>query len=278
MKAEKFIDPIGEIGDEFLEESETTAPAKVHSWVKWVAVAACLAIAALIAVPAFMSLRAEAEDVPDTSLPAEAIITDDARAGIKYVLTMSGNELVGEDELGSITIGLPIADYGLYLDNSGAYYLASDNGTQIYPVYVNGVLEYLVGPYPPNEAWGWFEPYLTTSDFETEALHEEVSPQHQELFDRLAAGGAGSLALIEAADGTYLFDGAAFVRVFEKGNGVDESYYAQFDENGTYIDWPYPAVESPQEMTPADLEGASLPSELIAQIRLTDTSITEPLV
>ena len=277
MKAEKFIDPIGEIGDEFLEESEVTVPAKVYPWVKWAAVAACLALAALIAIPAIMNSRASAENTHDTSLPAAATITDEAREGIKSVLTNPSYGLVSEDGLASVTVGLPIAEYALYLDDNGGYYLRSSEFAQVYPVYVNGALAYLVGC-GPTGTWGYYEPYLMTKDYETEPLHEEVYPWHEELYARLAAGNAGSLALVYAADGTYLFDGTSFVHAYEQGNGVDWSYYEQFDENGSYIDWPAPSVEPPQKMNPANLGSVELPSELLAQIRLTDTAVTEPLI
>ena len=277
MKAEKFIDPIGDIGDEYLEESEVRATAKVYPWVKWVAAAACVLVAVLISVPAILSSKAGAENTPDTSLRAAATITDEAREGIKSVLTTPNYELASEDELAGVTLGLPIAEYGLYLDDNGGYYLSSSEFAQVYPVYVNGALAYLVGC-GPTGIWGYYEPYLATSDYENEPLHEECYPWHQELYERLAAGNAGSLALVYAADGTYLYDGTTFVRVHEQGNGVDQSYFEQFDGNGTYIDWPEPSVEPPQKMSPAALEGANLPAELLAQIRLTDTSVTEPLI
>ena len=136
---------------------------------------------------------------------------------------------------------------------------------------------YLVGC-GSTGAWGYYEPYLATKDYEKEPLQEEVFPWHQELYDKLAAGNAGSVALVYAADGTYLYDGSTFKRVSDTGIGINADYDAQFDENGNYIDWPIHAVEPPQKLNPAALEGANLPYEVIAEIRLTDTSVTEQLI
>ena len=285
MKAEKFLDPIGGISDAYLEESEIAAPAKHYGWVKWVAVAACLALAALIAVPAILNSKAQAESIPDTSAPAEALITDEAKEGIKFVLTQPYYERVSEDELASVTLGLPIAEYSLYLDDNGAYYLSSHVYAQIYPVYVDGTFKYLVGPYPPDGAWGWCEPYSVThisfdgdQAYFDEPLHYEVRDQYQTLYDRLAAGNAGAMTLVYAADGTYVYDGSNFERVCDIGIYLDPWYDTLFDENGNYIDWPDHSVEPPHKVTLANLEGADLPAELVAQIRLTDTAITEPLI
>ena len=285
MKADMLLDPLGEIDDEFLNDDEVTVPAKRFGWVKWAAVAACLAVAALIAIPAIMNSQAQAENAPDESAPAEATITDEAKNGIESVLTQPYYERVSEDELASVTLGLPIAEYSLYLDNNGAPYLSSNVYAQIYPVYIDGTFKYLIGPYPPDGAWGWCEPYSVThisfdggQVYFDEPLHYEVRDQYQVLYDRLTAGNAGTMALVYAADGTYIYDGLAFERVCDNGISLDPWYDTLFDENGNYIDWPDHSVEPPQKLNPADLEGADLSDELIAEIRLTDTSVTEPLI
>ena len=54
MKSDKLQDAVGLVRDDFIEDAEYTAErkAKVYPWVKWVAAAACVLIAVLIAVPA----------------------------------------------------------------------------------------------------------------------------------------------------------------------------------------------------------------------------------
>ena len=68
-----------------------------------------------------------------------------------------------------------------------------------------------------------------------------------------------------------------FERVYEKDNGNGANYDSQFAPNGNFIAWPEPSVEAPQKLGPAALDRATLPDELIAELRLTDTSVTKPL-
>ena len=281
MKSKMLLTSLSEVRDEFVEDSEVevaAASVKRFGWVKWAAVAACLVLAALIAIPAIMNSQAQAEDIPDESAPAEAFITEEARNIITQVLTSPYYDRVSEDELDRVTLGLPIAVYDLYLDDDGAYYLASHVCAQIYPIYVDGALKYLC------DGFGQCEPYSVSHvSFEggepyiDEPLHYEVSDTHQELYDRLSAGNAGSLALLYATDGTYLYDGSTFERVCDIGNSLPFGYDTMFDENGNYIEWTDPSMEPPKKTNPAALEGAELPDALIAEIRLTDTSVTEPL-
>ena len=67
MKSDKLQDAVGLVRDDFIEDAEYTAErqAKIYPWVKWVAVAACLAVAALVAVYAIMNSKAEAENTPE---------------------------------------------------------------------------------------------------------------------------------------------------------------------------------------------------------------------
>ena len=51
MTAEGLLKVIGDIRDEYVWEAEVTVKVKKIAWVKWVAVAACLVVAACIAVP-----------------------------------------------------------------------------------------------------------------------------------------------------------------------------------------------------------------------------------
>ena len=66
MKSDKLQDAVGLVRDDFVNDAEFTAEKKVtfHPWVKWVAVAACLAVAALIAVPALNGKAPEVEAEP----------------------------------------------------------------------------------------------------------------------------------------------------------------------------------------------------------------------
>lgn len=65
MKADMILDPLGEIDDEFLDDDEATTPVRHYGWVKWVAVAACLAVVAAIAIPILNNSTPKADDQPD---------------------------------------------------------------------------------------------------------------------------------------------------------------------------------------------------------------------
>ena len=110
MKADMLLDPFGDIDDEFLEDDEAKAPAKRYGWIKWAAVAACVLIAVLIAVPALWDKAPEVEPEPVESTPIEEPI----------------NEPVDEPQNSSSSI------YGA----SGVYgtdaYTIDDDGTIVY--------------------------------------------------------------------------------------------------------------------------------------------------
>ena len=63
MKSDKLQDAVGLVRDDFIEDAEFTAErkAKVYPWVKWAAVAACVLIAVLIAVPALQGKAPEVD-------------------------------------------------------------------------------------------------------------------------------------------------------------------------------------------------------------------------
>ena len=85
------------------------------------------------------------------------------------------------------------------------------------------------------------------------------------LFGRLKNGTAGTVAVILAKDGVYLFDGSSFELVSEEGM-VDMGGVVDED------------VEAQDIWHPASISDAILPDELASEIRLTDTSITEHIL
>lgn len=73
MKSDKLQDAVGLVRDDFVKDAEyrVERQAKVYPWVKWVAAAACLAVAALIAVPALSGKAPEVEPEPTEPTPIE---------------------------------------------------------------------------------------------------------------------------------------------------------------------------------------------------------------
>ena len=94
---------------------------------------------------------------------------------------------------------------------------------------------------------------MYTYDYDSDA--EPFPDTYLVLFERLKAGTAGSVAMVLATDGTYIYDGSSFERVSDHCLTND-----------------YPGLHY------ASLADANLPHELITELRLTNTSITEPLV
>ena len=71
MKSDKLFDAIGEARGEYVQDAEAVPAAKRYSWVKWAAVAACVLIAVLIAVPALNGKAPEVEPQPTEPAPVE---------------------------------------------------------------------------------------------------------------------------------------------------------------------------------------------------------------
>ena len=205
----------------------------------------------------------EEESIPsftdeDLVLPAEAALTDDVKAAIVEDFTTVGlfesEPRWADVDLESVTIGLPIAYYYLDVDESGSYRCESGEVYQLYPVYIDGQLDCLT---QYSKVFG-VEGIVVDNDGEPGNDHFKV------LFERLKEGTAGKVAVVLARDGAYLFDGSAFELVSSQGipdlgGSVDEDY-------------------SGPQWRSASLADADLPDELIAGIRLTDTSITEPIL
>lgn len=246
-----------------LQDAEATPKAKQFGWVKWVILAACLAIVAIIAVPAIMNSNAQAEADSDAAtdpeadpfegaflpLPEESALTAAAKAGIKDSIGPNDSNRVvrvSEDDFDKVTLGLPIAVFCLRCDESGTYCWEAGESDQLYPVYVSGELDCLV-------LWSEVLGLEYIYDYDSDA---EVAPDtYSVLFDRLKAGNAGSVVMVRATDGTYIFDGTSFELV---------SNHCLIND--------YPGLDY------AALTDADLPDELIAELRLTDTSITESLL
>lgn len=267
----KMQSNIPDTATDYPQNSEATPKAKAFGWVKWVVLAACLAIAALIAIPSVMNPKTQAEDKPEPTseaepepetdfetdpfgelflpLPEEPTLTDAAKAGIKDSIGPNDSYRVvrvSEDEFDKVTLGLPIASYILRCDESGTYYWDVGESSQLYPVYVEGELDCLV-------LWSEVLGLEYVYDYDSDANPDPDT--YLELFNRLKAGTNGSMAMVLAADGTYIFDGTSFERV------------SDFCMTNVYPSEDY-----------APLADADLPDELIAELRLTDTSVTEPLL
>ena len=244
---------------------------------KWVLFALCLTIAALIAIPilinsmpkADITYTSEAEPVSgpnlsytddDLALPTEPVLTDEAKVGIVDGLTSTdksfGIEPRWKDiDLNTVTIGLPVAYYYLYGDDSGTFELTSAEIYQLYPLYIDGKLDCLVQH--SNIIVGM------NSIFDYDA-GEMPNDHFKVLFERLKNGTAGSVAVILAKDGVYLFDGSEFELV--SNQGIPDFEGSMSDDNTEPI------------LHHVSLANANLPDELVAEIRITDTSVTEPII
>lgn len=77
MKSELFVEAVGDIDDAFVQRaSQSQAKVVKFEWVKWVAVAACLGVAVLIAVPALKGQTPEVEPEPVEPTPIEAPVVE----------------------------------------------------------------------------------------------------------------------------------------------------------------------------------------------------------
>ena len=97
MKSDKLQDAVGLVRDDFVKDAEYAVErqAKVYPWLKWAAVAACLGVAVLIAVPALSGKAPEVDpkqNEPVATQPvtaterineqtAEAIVTEAQKPG-----------------------------------------------------------------------------------------------------------------------------------------------------------------------------------------------------
>ena len=74
MKSKMLLTSLGEVRDDYVEDADTegaAASVKRFSWVKWAAVAACVLVAVLIAVPALSGKAPEVESERTEPVPAE---------------------------------------------------------------------------------------------------------------------------------------------------------------------------------------------------------------
>lgn len=190
-------------------------------------------------------------------LSDEPIVTEQAREGIKegliYSDPLTHTSLVSESQLSSVTLGLPIAVYSLRCDDAGVYAWDTGDYSQVYPVYVDGELDCLME---------WTELFGLTCVYSNDVNRETYPDLYLVLFERLETGAAGSVALVMAKDGVYIYDGSSFELVSHDGR-VDGGVA----RDGVEQLWHH-----------APLADANLPDELIAELRITDTSVTEPLV
>ena len=182
-------------------------------------------------------------------------LSDEEIEGIKVLLTegefgYSESEfgwgyykLFSEGELAELEVGLPIYVYPLRSDEPGSYRFFDDGIVTVYPVYRNGDIDGVV------MGLG-IEGVYSTPDGDT---------RYNELMALLDEGDCGSIAILTAKDGTYLYDGDTFeclngttdLMVFGVGDPVDTGF--------------------------TNFGGADLPNELLSQIVLTDTSVRVPL-
>ena len=72
MKSKMLLTSLGEVNDKYIEDADAkVASVKRFGWVKWVAVAACVLVAVLIAVPALSGKAPEVEAEPAEPTPIE---------------------------------------------------------------------------------------------------------------------------------------------------------------------------------------------------------------
>ena len=192
------------------------------------------------------------------ALPFEASLTESAKAGIAEGLTSTSifvpEARLSKDELDSVTLGLPIAYYFFECDESGTYAFNSSECYQLYPVYIDGKFDCLADY---SKVFGFNGVY----DYDA----EEMGTDHfLVLYERLKAGTAGSVAVILAKDGAYLYDGMSFELVSNQGE-VDLGGMESEEDSGN-------------KWHPASLSEADLSDDLKSEIRLTDTNITEPIL
>ena len=196
----------------------------------------------------------------DFVLPDEAVITDAAAAGIAEGLISTNifepEPRVAEGELDGVTLGLPIAYYFFECDDSGTYAFNSSEGYELYPVYLKGNLNCLA-------CYSNIFGLNGIIDYDS---GEAGSNDFLVLYERLKAGTAGSVAVILAKDGTYLYDGSSFELVSEQG-ALDNYGVADDEDDSAWDAWLL-----------APLSEADLPDGLAEGIRLTDTSVTEPIL
>ena len=256
-----------------------SASIKSYRWVKWAILVACLAAVVVFAIPEIMNANAPTKPSStqdsesqnrsestnsysddDFALPDEAVITDAAADGIAGGLVSTNifepEPRVAEDELDGVTLGLPIAYYFFECDDSGTYAFNSSVGYELYPVYLNGNLNCLA-------CYSNIFGLNGIIDYDSsEAGPDDFLP----LYERLKAGTAGSVAVILAKDGTYLYDGSSFELVSEQG-ALDNYGVADDEDDSVWDAWHL-----------ASLSETDLPDGLAAGIRLTDTSVTEPIL
>ena len=105
MKTDKLANAIGDVPDELIQEAEFKATRQPRSWVKWVAAAACLVVAVVIAMSGVLNPKSAEVDIPvDTqtgepvnTLPFETVAGADI-AGFDPVETA----LYSDDEIAKI--------------------------------------------------------------------------------------------------------------------------------------------------------------------------------
>lgn len=196
----------------------------------------------------------------DLALPAEPALTETIKAGIVEALTTTHGLSITEPrwadvDLDTVTIGLPIAYYFIDKSETGEYAFSSGEVYQLYPLYIDGRLDCLVQH---------SEMIPLDSIFDYDA-GEMPNDHFKALFERLKEGTAGTVAVVLAKDGAYLFDGSSFELVSEDGAA---EFGGVADEE----------LEPQDIWHPASIADADLPDELTSEIRLTDTSVTEPIL
>ena len=78
MKSELIVEAVGGIDDAFIQRaSQSQAKVLKLEWVKWVAVAACLGVAVMIAVPALSGKTPEVEPNPNEAVSAQPVVVSD---------------------------------------------------------------------------------------------------------------------------------------------------------------------------------------------------------
>ena len=83
MKSKVLLTSLNEVNDEYVEDADVAvASVKRFGWIKWAAVAACLLIAVLIAVPALKGKAPEVEPEPSEPTPIEEPVDEPAESPV----------------------------------------------------------------------------------------------------------------------------------------------------------------------------------------------------
>ena len=99
MKKEKLYEAIGEINENYICEAHTTAKKSRPGWLKWGAMAACLALVVMVATVAMPMMSDNGNTTPAIEYQYESGYFYDIDSGA--FSTYVGGKVIAEDKIGS---------------------------------------------------------------------------------------------------------------------------------------------------------------------------------